>query len=104
MAKIRPVANNFGEIQGYGFHCPGCKHRHLIYTKEQSPGGAKWIFNGDLEKPNFTPSIFVNPKNHECYVPELHSCHSFIRDGKIQFLNDCTHESAGQTIELEKIL
>ena len=27
-------------------------------------------------------------------------CHSFIRDGKIQYLNDCTHEFAGKTVEL----
>ena len=27
-------------------------------------------------------------------------CHSFVTDGKIQFLGDCTHELAGQTVEL----
>jgi hypothetical protein len=101
--KVKAVCNNKEEIQGYSFRCPGCQRRHLVYTKEQSPGGAKWIFNGDLEKPNFTPSIFVNPKNHECYVPELHSCHSFIKEGKIEFLSDCTHALAGQTVELPEI-
>jgi hypothetical protein len=101
--KVKAGVNNQGEIQGYSFYCPGCKRRHVVYTKEQSPGGACWSFNGDIDKPTFTPSIFVNPKNHECHVPELHSCHSFIRDGKIQFLNDCTHELAGQTVELPEI-
>lgn len=30
-------------------------------------------------------------------------CHSFVRDGKIEFLGDCTHEMAGTTIELPDV-
>jgi len=30
-------------------------------------------------------------------------CHSFIRDGKIQFLGDCTHALAGQTVDLPEL-
>ena len=30
-------------------------------------------------------------------------CHSFVTDGKIQFLSDCTHGLAGQTVELSEI-
>jgi hypothetical protein len=30
-------------------------------------------------------------------------CHSLIRDGQIQFLTDCTHELAGQTVPLAPI-
>jgi hypothetical protein len=29
-----------------------------------------------------------------------HCCHSFVTNGKIQFLADCTHKLAGQTVEL----
>lgn len=103
MAKVKAVGNNTGEIQGYGFHCPGCKRRHLVYTKEQSPGGACWSFNGDLEHPTFLPSILVNKKGED-HVPSVPICHSFIKEGKIQFLNDCTHELVGQTVELENII
>ncbi|MGC4033677.1 MAG: hypothetical protein QM754_18485 [Tepidisphaeraceae bacterium] len=28
-------------------------------------------------------------------------CHSFVRDGQIEFLGDCTHELAGKTVPLE---
>ena len=28
-------------------------------------------------------------------------CHSFITDGSIEFLPDCTHELAGKTVPLE---
>jgi hypothetical protein len=29
-------------------------------------------------------------------------CHSFITDGQIQFLGDCTHPMAGQTVPIPK--
>jgi hypothetical protein len=32
-------------------------------------------------------------------IPDL-VCHSFVTDGKIQFLSDCTHALAGQTVAL----
>jgi hypothetical protein len=31
-------------------------------------------------------------------VPKI--CHSFITDGRIQFLGDCTHRLAGQTVPI----
>jgi hypothetical protein len=27
-------------------------------------------------------------------------CHLFIRDGALQFLSDCTHKLAGQTVDM----
>lgn len=32
-----------------------------------------------------------------------HVCHSFVTDGKIQFLSDCTHDLAGQTVDMVDI-
>lgn len=32
--------------------------------------------------------------------PENNVCHSFVTDGKIRFLNDCTHDKAGQILDL----
>ena len=39
------------------------------------------------------------------YQPDIAStvCHHFIRDGKIQFLGDCTHALRGQTVDLPDI-
>lgn len=68
--------------------CPGCKTGHAFDL-------SRWEFNGDLEKPTFSPSMLVNkddPKSR---------CHSFVKDGNIQFLNDCFHELKGQTVPLE---
>ena len=29
-------------------------------------------------------------------------CHSFVRAGQIEFLGDCTHEFAGQTVPMPR--
>jgi hypothetical protein len=92
------------------FYCNGCKRVHSINVKYE--GMPKWGFNGNVESPTFTPSIlakYTHPKGYTNdnpapadfsgdYVTDV--CHTFITDGKIQYLGDCTHELAGQTIEL----
>ena len=92
-------------------NCPGCKCMHHIYTVMPTSGGAKWGFNGDFEKPTFTPSLLIRTgkyiPGHESFDDEGYNlssiCHSFITDGKIQFLGDCTHELKNQTVELPDI-
>jgi hypothetical protein len=100
MSKISKVTGDF-EIQGeeeYIFECLGCGEAHMVRV---FPGTNKgWTFNGDFEKPTVRPSILVNG-NLDC--PNEPRCHSFITDGKIQYLDDCTHELKGQTVELPEI-
>ncbi len=76
---------------GYTFYCPGCKGGHTVQT--DAPDG--WGFNGDLEKPTFTPSVKLSRG-------ERVRCHSFVTDGQIQFLNDCEHALAGSTVPLPR--
>lgn len=90
--------------------CPGCGCQHELYTKMPLSNGAKWSFNGDFDKPTFSPSLlirtgkYVNPDFDDEGIPGLSvRCHSFIRDGRIQFLSDCTHALAGKTVELPEI-
>jgi len=52
---------------------------------------------GSYDKPTFQPSLLINKDKQGDYP----LCHTFITDGKIQFLVDCTHALAGQTIEME---
>lgn len=89
--------------RGVNFFCPGCDEFHSIWTEGNGP---KWGFNGDYVKPTFTPSIKVtwpaNPNAKEEFKEwrTERICHSFVTDGRIQFLGDCTHALAGQTVEL----
>ncbi|UFT98087.1 hypothetical protein KO561_12830 [Radiobacillus kanasensis] len=86
------------------FYCEGCENTHGVNNA--------WNFNGNFENPTFSPSILVKgtrpitDDEHEGIMsgekiePEKFVCHSFVRDGNVQYLNDCTHELAGQTVEL----
>ena len=102
---------------GYLFWCPGCDHTHHVTVKQHPDGkGPVWGFNDNVEKPTFSPSLLVQydmweppvtPENMEQWKAapwqqtKVHYvCHSFINDGKIQFLTDCTHKLAGQTVDI----
>lgn len=68
----------------YAFICPGCKDAHQVKVPF-------WSFNESLDKPTISPSLLVHGKTH---------CHSFIKDGTIQFLGDCEHELKNQMVEI----
>lgn len=76
------------------FWCPGCEQAHAVHVGGDHPG-PKWGWNGSLDAPTFTPSILV--KRHAGYESV---CHSFVTNGRIQFLADSTHPLAGQTVDL----
>lgn len=91
---------------GFTFWCLGCEEEHQINT-----GKDRWEFNGDLEKPTFTPSYLTwldpNPEADPKFDTKGKyrngfRCHSYITDGKIQYLEDCTHKLAGQTVEMKE--
>lgn len=79
----------FGEIV---YECPGCKSVHVIATT----GKLGWEFNGDLKKPTLKPSILATAPGD----PKDYRCHHYMRNGEIQYLSDCNHEMAGQTIPM----
>jgi uncharacterized protein DUF6527 len=98
------------------FWCPGCNELHMVWV--ESPNdltGAKWGWNKSMDRPTFTPSILVRgtePITHEEADRILAGekiekpktvCHSFVRDGAIEFLGDCTHILKGQTVPLAPI-
>jgi hypothetical protein len=92
MAKIKDaIYEHDGVVHMRQWHymCPGCGYIHAL-----SPDVHQ--FNGDYEKPTFSPSCLQN------WDP-TRICHSFIRDGRIQFLSDCSHSLAGQTVDLPEI-
>jgi hypothetical protein len=85
-----------GTTQGYIFWCEGCEMHHHVNTVLWREGGNPvWTFNGSLDKPTFTPSILVTLEDNPRRV-----CHSFVTDGKIQFLVDSWHKLAGKTVTL----
>jgi len=57
-----------------------------------------------MDKPTFTPSlitgrpVWTGSQKDGKWVDEI--CHSYITEGRIQYLVDCTHAMAGQTVEI----
>ncbi|WP_219631785.1 DUF6527 family protein [Stenotrophomonas maltophilia] len=106
------------------FRCPGCNLHHAIPVDGRP---SAWSFNGDADRPTLEPSILA--RSGCCYeadwhdqerrrgaaepcdkgcpdddgISVCHTCHSFVRDGQIQFLSDCTHALAGMTVPLPPV-
>lgn len=68
----------------YWLWCPACDGAVMISDQ--------WSWNGDAEKPTFTPSLKSQIG--------ADICHSFVTDGVWHFLADCTHDMAGQQVPM----
>lgn len=115
MSRARIELNEAGEFQSIAILCPGCKWyggkpmEHYLNVK--CPDGLKpstyaakrpiWTWNGSLDRPTFSPSFLEWCNKADGTV--ISRCHSFIRDGRIEFLSDCTHALKGQTVDLPEI-
>lgn len=106
-AKLRSVANN-GHA-GLSFYCPGCRDYHVIAIGGPNHLGSQWSWDGNADAPTFSPSINVVidvPAEGGGAYPRLtiklrrEVRLSFVRAGRIEFLADCTHALAGQTVDL----
>lgn len=90
--------------------CPGCGMAHIIAVKRYGPEHPVWDWNGDRDRPTFSPSLLVtwngSPKRDNDHPKYPHSvdhrrvCHSFVRDGHWEFLGDCTHHLRGQRVPI----
>ncbi len=92
-----PVNGHLQEL--WMFFCPGCKCGHLVRVRgDEAKVGPVWQWNGDVVKPTVSPSILACPNQPE------RRCHSFVRDGLIEFLSDCHHELRGTTVALQPVV
>lgn len=100
MSVLMPmVHDDFSPPYGYLFDCPGCKRSHAVYVTEPNPLGAKWSFNGNVDKPTFSPSLLQRITWTDNARPN-EVCHLFVKDGMCEFCSDSTHELAGKTAPL----
>lgn len=95
------------------FDCPGCGLAHEVNVDR--PERPRWTWNGDMVRPTFKPSILVRCTRRitdeeadrimagEKLDIDRIVCHSFVTDGEIRFLEDCTHKHAGETLPLPSI-
>lgn len=93
--KLRRLSSPDGSIVQLGFWCPGCEMLHAPQIK----GPKAWTFNDDHDRPTFAPSILVQFTMGD----EQRRCHSFVQEGQIEFLSDCTHPLAGKTVPMPEL-
>src|SRR5262245_1310777 len=74
--------------------CPGCQevHRFRSAHPEGTNTGILWDWDGNEEAPTFSPSYVT--------WTDTTRCHSFLRTDRWEFLGDCTHSLAGQTVDM----
>lgn len=88
--KLKTLNTSKGKI--FQFRCPGCATDHAV--------DESWSFNNSFEKPTFHPSILYREYEGEKIS---HICHSYVTDGFIRYLDDCTHNLKGQTVALPEL-
>ena len=108
------IDTKFEGARYVSFQCPGCGQDHCLPLT----GPNAWRFNGDAERPTLQPSILAkgvkvklgpDGKWHGGFElgpdgePLPSVCHSFVTDGRIQFLPDSNHALAGQTVDLPEV-
>lgn len=67
------------------FHCPGC---HKLHAIEED---GKIAFSGHYDKPTFDPVLKFDG---------LDTCHMLVTNGRIKFLDDCSHSLAGCAVDM----
>lgn len=79
-------------------HLPGPLPNRIlpVMTGGRRKGTGNWTWNGSVDMPTVRPSVLSRGAD----VNGEHVCHSWINDGKVQFLGDCSHELAGKTVDL----
>jgi len=94
-----------GEGERYlTFWCPGCHDAHTCRVRSEGGTRPSWDWDGNRDWPTLAPSVLCRTNNpdHPGYQADQGSstCHLFLKAGQLQFLTDCTHQLAGQTVPL----
>lgn len=100
VALLRSI-NDHGQIyKAIVIWCPGCEvedvngQRYgglhmLAVTGARTKKRPVWKWNGDLVSVTLSPSILTRTSHRKRHG---FVCHSFLRNGIWQYLNDCTHQ------------
>ena len=103
MGKLRIVRFSLGDAIGtLQAFCPACDFEHGFNVDIE--GHSKWPdktpvwgFDGNYDSPTFEPSMLSNKDGVEEHHP---ICHSWLKNGVWEYLDDSTHDMAGQKVDL----
>lgn len=85
-------------------HFPGPSGRITLPVIQRGTreGTGCWTWNGDTEKPTLRPSVLTEGITRIGEKVKFR-CHTWVTDGKAQFLDDCSHDLRGQTIDMLEV-
>lgn len=86
------------ELLGWAHWCAGCQHAHVFRIDRPGRKGPVWSFNGNMEKPTFSPSMreFIpegRDKDNNITRQEKTTCHYILTDGVINYLADSSEHT-----------
>ena len=96
--SLRTIDDHGNVYTALMFVCPGCAagamggtglHMLPVNSPNKAPS---WTWDNNREAPTLSPSILTRQGDEVC--------HSFLQNGMFQFLGDCTHPLAGQTVPM----
>lgn len=94
--KLHEAVKSDGSHHSWMWVCPACDAIHQCDDR--------WTFSGSRERPTFRASVLVHAVERTAdSVPGYEGrprCHSYVTDGRIEYLSDSTHAFAGQTVDL----
>lgn len=107
--QLSPILFRNGSYVYY--RCPGCNTVHSVPVN--TGVHPQWTWNGDAVKPTLSPSVrHFTPaserKDNQGNVieskPAQTYCHYFVKEGCIDYQNDCTHRLNGmQRVPMEPL-
>lgn len=114
VAILREITDGDKKYNIIMFWCPGCEVRddglesvmsgglHMLAVSGDATDHPVWGFDGNLQKPTLTPSIKTSIPDPSGIPgkPPLFVCHSFLKAGVFQFLNDSTHKYKGKKVPM----
>lgn len=105
-SMIRYIDDHGVKYDALAFICPGCARDdihestglHMLPVNVTQPDNplkhiTSWTWDYNLETPTISPSILTGRGS-----PFI--CHSFLKAGIFQFLDDCTHDLKGQFVPI----
>ena len=106
VAVVRSVLHDGKRYRDLVMWCPGCNLLHRISFAGENGDlpPVCWEFDGNITAPTVSPSLLITAR-YGGEGPDGHDlrCHSFVRAGRWEFLSDCTHALAGQTVDLPPV-
>ena len=73
------------------------EYRRLMIGDSKKPN--QWSWNYDVDEPTFRPSVLSKAS----WAGKPWLCHSYITNGVVKFLGDCTHNNKNKSMPLKDV-